>query len=402
VSAPEVRIGVTPLTDCAPIAVAQELGHFAREGLRVTLSREPSWANIRDKLAAGALDAAQTLAPMTLAATLGVGPVHVPTVTGFSLGLGGNGITLSRALVGELLALDPGALDSTASRGRALAALVLRRQVCAESRLRLGTVFPFSMHSYALRYWLASAGIAPGRDVELCVVPPPRMVDALEGGALDGFCVGEPWNTLAAQRGIGALYLAVHELWPRAPEKVLAVTAAWLERNGEAHRALLRALLAAARWCDARENRAELAHLLAARGYVDAPEESLAPSLVGALESPAPGGAPLRDFHAFYEGAANFPWRSHALWIASQMVRWGEIEKPLDLRAACAQIYRADLYREAARDLGLAAPEADERIERLADQPFDPARAAEYATSFALAETRVVAGELRAAQRTRA
>jgi nitrate/nitrite transport system substrate-binding protein len=221
--------------------------------------------------------------------------------------------------------------------------------------------------------------------VRLPVVPPPRLVASLEAGAIDGFCAGEPWNSLAVLRGAGALLFPIHGLWPHAPEKVFGVNARWLEREGETHRALLRALLAAARWCDARENHAALARLLGAERYVAAPEAAILPSLV----------AGLYRFHADH---ANFPWRSHALWIATQMLRWGELEKPLDLRAEAARVYRADLYRAAASDLGLAAPAEDEKTEAVGGEFFDPARAAEYATSFRVAELRVAADELYALQ----
>jgi nitrate/nitrite transport system substrate-binding protein len=245
------------------------------------------------------------------------------------------------------------------------------------------------MHGYELRYWLAAAGIAPNRDVRIPVVPPPLMVAELEAGAIDGFCVGEPWNSLAELRGVGALLVAVEDFWSGAPEKVFGVNARWLERNRETHRALLRALLTAARWCDQLEHRDELARLLSKSVYVDAPRAALLPSLTGA-----------KRFFRFHVGHANFPWRSHAMWMATQMLRWGQIEKPLDIRAAAAHAYRGELHREAAADLGLPVPPNDEKPESFAGSVFDPARAAEYATSFAIAELRVAADELAAAQHT--
>jgi nitrate/nitrite transport system substrate-binding protein len=346
-----VRIGITPLTDCAPIAVAMERGFFAREGLRVELSREPSWANIRDKLAAGALEAAQMLAPMPLAATLGIDPVQHHVVTALSLGLGGNAITLSRPLWSELEALDPRAAEHPLRSGRGLAGIVASRRARGAAPLRLGTVFPISMHSFELRGWLAASGIAPDRDVRILVVPPPRMVAALEDGELDGFCVGEPWNTLAVQRGSGVVASTKHALWNHAPEKVFGVRLEWAEQHPELHRALLRALLEASRWCDESDNRAPLAELLARPAYVGVPADVIAPSLA------APG------FHCFHRYGANFPWRSHAVWMLCQLLRWGQIEKPIDLRRVAAEVYRSDLHREAAADLGLLCPSSDEKLE---------------------------------------
>jgi nitrate/nitrite transport system substrate-binding protein len=230
--------------------------------------------------------------------------------------------------------------------------------------LRFGVVFPVSMHAYELRLWLASAGLAPDRDVRLRVVPPPRMVAELEAGAIDGFCVGEPWSSLAVLRGSGAIALAKHDVWNNAPEKVLGVRLAWAERHPETHRALLRALLRAARWCDEPGNRAELALLLASRRVIDAPPDALLPSLLGELR--VARDAPRRrlpEFHSFHRFAASFPWRSHASWILTQMLRWGQLEKAIDVRATAAAVYWTELHRQAAEEVGIARPDIDEKPE---------------------------------------
>jgi nitrate/nitrite transport system substrate-binding protein len=404
-----LRIGITPLCDSAPIVAAHELGLFGRHGLRVEVSVEPSWANIRDKLAARVLDAAHALAPMPLAATLGVGPLQQPTLTALSLGLGGNAIAVSKPLWRALQEADAAALATPATRGRALARVVAARRAAGAPRLRLATVFPVSMHAYELRYWLAAFGIHPDRDVELCVVPPPRMVERLEAGAVDGFCAGAPWTSVAILRESGVALLSGHDVWQNAPEKVLAVNAAWAEANGETHLALIRALLEAAGWCDEAGNRAELAHLLAA-GWVDAPEPALRDSLAA------------EGMHRFARFAATFPWRSHAAWIVTQMLRWGQLEKPLDVAAIAALVYRSDLYREAAGELGVPCPAQDEKAEGIHDvrwsvarqgggtlelgpdlfidgRRFDPRDPAGYLAGFEIHALRVPIDELAAAQR---
>lgn len=418
----DVRIGMTPLTDSAPIAVAVERGFFAEEGLRVVLSLEPSWANVRDKLAAGALDVAHMLAPMPLAATLGVGPLQLPMGTALSLGLGGNAVTLSLPLWRRMQALAPEAIETTLARGPALARVVAERRAAGAPPLRFATVFPVSMHSYELRFWLASAGLVPDRDVHLRVVPPPRMVAELEAGAIDGFCVGEPWNSVAVHRGSGVIALAKHDLWNNAPEKVLGTTAAWAERNPGTHRALLRALLRAARWCDEPERRPELARLLARRAVPGVPAEALLPSLLGELHV-GPGAATRRvpEFHSFHRFAASFPWRSHAAWIVTQMLRWGQLEKSVDVRATVAQVYWSELHREAAAELGLPRPEIDEKLEGeharawtlagrdgsielgadlfLDGSRFDARRCVEWLRDLAIHQLRVPLDELETAQR---
>jgi nitrate/nitrite transport system substrate-binding protein len=359
---------------------------------------------------------------MAFAATLGAGPHQQPVGTALALGLGGNAITVSLELLRSMEAEGPDALASPAGRAQALAAVVARRRAAGAPPLRLATVFPFSMHAYELRYWLASAGIAPDRDVRLLVVPPPRMVAALETGAIDGFCVGEPWSTVAVLRGSGAVALATHEIWNHAPEKVLGVARDWAERFPETHRALLRALLRAARWCDEPEHRPELARLLAARGYVEAPLEALLPSLVGELRV---GGGEVRripDFHVFHRFAAGFPWRSHAAWILAQMLRWGQLEKPIDVRAAAAEVYWTELHREAAAEVGVPCPASDEKVEGihaatwrvpagggeillgsdlfLDGARFDASRVVQHLREAAVHELRVSLDELAARQRS--
>lgn len=352
---PDLVLGFTPLTDCALLVVALEHGHFERFGLRVTLSSEPSWANIRDKLAAGLLDAAHMLAPMPIASTLGVGPLHQPMVTALSLGLNGNTITVSTELCRSMNEADAPGMETVAGRARALARVVALRRAAGAAPLRFASVFPFSMHAYHLRRWFASAGLRADRDVRVMVVPPGRMVEELEAGAIDGFCVGEPWGSLAVARGSGSSLLATHELWNSAPEKVLGVRREFAERYPETHLALVCALLEAARWCDVRENRPGLARILVDGGYVRAPAKVLE----------------LADFHVFHRYAATFPWRSHAIWIIAEMLRWGQIEKPLDVRAAAASVYRTDVARDAAARLGLAAPLTDEKTEGTHAQPWE-------------------------------
>jgi two-component system, oxyanion-binding sensor len=400
----QLRIGFVPLADCAPLVFAKERGYFRRHGLDVELSREVSWATLRDRVAAGALDAAQMLAPMAFASALGVGGLALPICTGLSLDLDGNAITVSESLHGRLADLDPDALAARPVRAIALRTLIERDRDAGRPPLRFGVVFPHSMHDLELRYWLASAGIDPDRDVLLRVVPPPLMVARLEQGQLDGYCVGEPWNALAEHRGSGRTLVTKHEIWNHSPEKVLGVTEEWLGKHPATHRALLGALLEAAAFVDAPERRLEVAHVIAGESFVDAPVDVLAHSL-GARTAPV-----------FHRNAATHPWTSHGAWVLSQMLRWGTIEKPIDVRALARRVYRPDLHREAATDVGLPAPLADEKIEgahadawqldgataAIAMGPdrffdgvgFDPDRILAYLEGFAVSALRVRLDEL--------
>ncbi|MGH7790648.1 MAG: CmpA/NrtA family ABC transporter substrate-binding protein [Candidatus Binatia bacterium] len=357
-----LRLGFIPLSDCAVLAVAQERGLFRAEGLDVTLSREVSWANLRDKVAIGALDGAQMLAGMPLAASVGIDPVARPLVTAFSLDLNGNAITVSTGLWRRMVAADPEASAQRPMTARALRAVIDDDRRHGRPPLRFAMVYPFATHNYELRYWLAAAGIDPDTDLLLTVVPPPRMVEALERGAIDGFCVGEPWNSAAVRRGRGRIAVTKYEIWNNSPEKVFAVTERFAEERPEVHQALLRALIAAALWTDA--HRLDVARLLADERYVGAPEALVAVSLTGHLHL-APDGerAELADFHVFQRYAANFPWTSHAMWLLAQMLRWGQLAAPVDVLAVARRVYRPDLYREAARATGVAAPDVDLKIE---------------------------------------
>jgi nitrate/nitrite transport system substrate-binding protein len=403
-----LRIGFVPLADCAPIVLAKERGLFRRHGLDVELSREVSWATLRDKVAAGALDAAQMLAPMAFASALGLGGLQLPICTGLSLDLGGNAITVSAALYRRLADADPEALATRPVCASALRELIEQDREAGRPPLRFGIVFPYSTHDLELRYWLASAGIDPERDVSLRVVAPPFMVQRLEDGHLDGYCVGEPWNRLAALRRSGRTLVTKHEIWNHAPEKVLGVAEEWLDRHPATHRALLRALLEAAAWVDAPDHRLEVAHVIAGESFVDAPVAALYDSLATAGRGAA---GPI-----FFRNAATHPWISHAAWLLSQMLRWGYIEKPIDVRATARRVYRPDLHREAAADVGLPAPLVDEKLEGThgsgwmldeASHPiamgpdrffdglhFDPERIIEYLERFAVSSLRVRIDEL--------
>ena len=197
------------------------------------------------------------------------------------------------------------------------------------------------------------------------------MGEALEQGSIDGFCVGEPWSSLAVQRGLGRIAISKYEIWNNSPEKVFAVTETFAEREPRLHQALLRALLEAAAWTDAPENRREVAYILSDTRYVGAPAPLLMGSLTGRVLSSAEGEIDaLPDFHVFHRYAANFPWTSHAVWLLTQMLRWGQIATSIDVMAVARRVYRPDLYREAAHAVGVSAPEVDVKAEGTHSGPW--------------------------------
>lgn len=351
-----VRIGILPLSDAIPIIVARDLGFFYRRGLDVEISLESSWASVRDKLAAGMIDAAQMLAPMPLAASCGLDGIGVAMITALSLNLNGNAITVSRSLFDRMNVDEPDPAQAGAALKRVLDA---DRSVGAPPHV-FAHVYPFSPHHYELRYWLAGCGINPDEDLELVVIPPAQMVAHMREGRIDGFCVGAPWSTQAELDGTGRILVSKHQIWNNSPEKVLGVTEEWANSHPDTHLSLIAALIEAARWLDLPENRDTAARLLTASDYLEADQEILRHSLTPGLSTP--DRDPGLVFHA---GAATFPWRSHAQWYLAQMQRWNHLSATADRKAIAESVYRPDIYRAAARLVGEPAPTEDLKPEGL-------------------------------------
>ncbi len=360
---PRLKVGFIPIIDCAPIVLADELGAFERQGLEVEIRREVSWANVRDKLALGVLDASHILAPLPLAITLGLSSVTVPLVNVMTLEVNGNALTLSQSLWREMEEAAPDLVASGHAPlvARALATVVRKRATSGAPQVVLASVFPYSAQNYMVRLWLSSGGLDPDRDVRLTVVPPPHTVAHLSGGLIDGYCVGEPWNQRSVVLGIGRVALTGLDIWKGMPEKVLGTTEAWAGKHPETLKALIKALLEACQWLDEPGNRAEAARLLASPRYLNTPAEVISRTL------------DLPDFHVFHRNHANFPWRSHADWFLKQMVRWGQASPSIDIEATSDRVYRTDLFRAAAREMGIACPDADRLAPGGHGEPLAPA-----------------------------
>lgn len=271
VEKPNLKLLYLRLTDSAPLIIARELGLFERYGLRVELQRETSWATLRDKLIGGAADAASILAPMPLTLKQTLPQCDEQLLSGLILSCNGNAITLSRTLHDRLDLSD-------GDTGAALKTHIINR-AGGDKPLTFASVYPFASHTLQLRHWLSSAGINPDADVRIVVLPPEQMVEHLRRGDIDGYCVGEPWNTLAVQEGIGVIAAPSNTLMPAMPEKVLAVTRSWHEANPATHLALRAALLDACGWLCNRDRRRDAVGILARPEYLDLPEATIAASL---------------------------------------------------------------------------------------------------------------------------
>ena len=375
-----VRAGFIPLVDCAPIVIAAEKGFAEANGFKLVLSREASWANIRDKMEYGAFECAHMLAPMVIANALRLTHATKPVIAPMVLNQGGSAITVASRVADEMLALDAeNARAGGLGAARAFARVVRARQAGAQAPLMLGMVYPFSSHNYDLRFWLASAGLDPDEDVSLVVIPPPLLAESLAAGRIDGFCVGSPWSSVAVAAGGGRIVATKAELWAHAPEKVLGVRFDFHERNGELLACLIRAVAQAQQWLDVPGNRAEAASILGKPQFVGVDRELIERALQGRLER-APLGVTRADdeFLVFARHHANFPWRSHAMWLMTQMIRWGQVRRPFDMRAVADTVYRPDIYRAATASLGLVAPKSDYRLEGPALDLLDPSAPVDY------------------------
>ena len=324
-----LHLGYVPLTDAAPLIVAAEEGFAAAEDLTIELSREPSWATLRDKLALGHLDGAHLLAPLAIAMAEGLSGAQAPLVVPYVMNLNGNALTVSTALWAEMAGEGACDGDLTAT-ARAFGAAARRRP--ADRPLKVATVFPFSTHSIQLRLFAEAAGLRLHEDLYLTVVPPPAMARTLDHGAIDAFCVGSPWNGVAVDAGAGRIAAFGVDIAPDAPEKVLALPAG---RTGPAA-ALVRALRAAGTWCADPANRERLAALLAAPRHLDLDPAPILRSLAGDL-TVAPDGT-RRAHPRYITFGDGRPSPEQERWLREAM------EPAAPRLPGAAPLFRPDLY----------------------------------------------------------
>lgn len=354
-----VIAGFIPLLDSAVLVAAKEKGFAEREGIALQLIRETSWANIRDRLAVGHFDVAHMLAPMPIAASLNLTSLAVPMLAPMVLGLGGNAITVAIPVWRQMAGFGADPDGDPTSTGSALGKVLSKRRENGYSLLRFGVVHPFSGHAYELRYWLAAAGLDPDTDVEISVLPPQLMADALATGQLDGYCVGEPWNTAAVQAGTGRIATYKQAIWPDSPEKVLGVTRKWANAHPGTLSALMRAISDAADWCARPENLNELAKLLAGPNFLACSPGLCLPALGGDMRLGQNTRKSIPDFLTFSGGARAAPSPAQGVWFFSQMVRWGQAVSDPKADREAAAIFSPALYEEA---LGIGPDEGAQTI----------------------------------------
>ena len=366
-------LGFMALTDCASLVVAATQGFAQPYGLTLNLKRQASWANLRDKLVSGELDAAHSLYGLIYSVHLGIGGVAAsPMAVLMGLNQNGQGINLSHGLQQQGV-ITPEALKGHVHQSR--------------TKLTFAQTFPTGTHAMWLYYWLASQGIHPLQDVNSVVVPPPQMVAHLQAGRIDGLCVGEPWCASAVQQNQGFTLATSQAIWPDHPEKVLGCTQAFADAYPNTARVLVMAILEASRFIEqSRENRRSTAQLLSASEYLDAPVACIEPRLLGHYDDGL--GNHWQDPHAlrfFADGEVNLPYLSDGMWFMTQFRRWGLLREDPDYLGVARQVQQLALYRQAAEALGINAGDSDMRRSQLLDgKTWDGSDPAGYARSFHL------------------
>lgn len=353
-----LRIGFLPIVDAALPILAREFGFAEDEGLDLSLVRDFSWATVNDRLLYGQSDAAHLLAPLAIATTLGLGRPPAPISVPFVLGLNGNAITLRPELAAQVTTI--GQPDDISAVGLRLAEAVRT----SPRKLRFGVVHRYSSHDYMLRYWLRGSGISPETDVDIVTVAPPFTADALAHGEIDGICVGEPWGSVAVDRGVGVIVAVTSQIWLRGVEKVLAMRADRMNAEPEITQALIRALYRAGTAFVDPARLDAICNILARPEYLDN-----SPALIRRAVSDhivfAKGADPVAipNFMFQHREAANFPWVSQAAWLYAQMCLAGHaVPDPTDY-ARAQSVFRPDIYRAALRPLGVPLPGASSKLE---------------------------------------
>lgn len=368
----EVKIGFIPLTDCSSVVMASVMGFDKKYGIKITPSKEASWAGVRDKLANGELHAAHVLYGLVYGLHLGIGGPKKDMAVLMTINNNGQAITLSNALK------DKGAVD-----GASLAKLIAKK----DKDYIFAQTFPTGTHAMWLYYWLASHGINPLYDVKTITVPPPLMVTNMRMGRIDGCCVGEPWNNRAIIDGIGFSVASSQDIWPDHPEKVLATTACWANRHPNTARALVAAVLEASRWIDASlANKQKTAEVIARPPYVDTDTEVIAARMLGRYQNGlGKSWDDKRHMKFFADGAVNFPYLSDGMWFMTQHKRWGLLDEHPDYLAVARRVNRIEIYRQAAEQVGASLPSSAMRdcclIDGVRWNGSDPEG---YAASFAV------------------
>jgi len=380
-------LGYIALIDASPLVIAKEKGYFAKHGMAdVEVSKQASWGATRDNLVLGGerngIDGAHILTPMPYLISTGkVTQNNVPTPMYLvaRLNLDAQAISVANEYQDLKVGLDASPLKAAFEKKKA-----------DGKEVKVAMTFPGGTHDLWIRYWLAAGGIDPDKDVSTIVVPPPQMVANMKVGNMDAFCVGEPWNEQLVNQKIGFTACATGEVWSKHPEKALGLRAEWVDRNPKAARALLMAVMEAQQWCDKPENKQELAEIVGKRQWFNVPVADIIGRLKGDINY---GNGRVekatRQYMKFWQDQASYPFKSHDAWFVTEDIRWGKFDATTDINGLVDKVNREDIWRDAARTLGVAAADIPASASRGKEtffdgKVFDPADPLTYLKSLTI------------------
>jgi nitrate/nitrite transport system substrate-binding protein len=385
-------LGYIALTDSAPLIIAKEKGLFAKHGVAdVEVMKQASWGAMRDNLVLGGasngIDGAHILTPMVYLISTGkVTQNNAPTPMYVlaRLNLDCQGISVSNEYKDLKVGVNAAALKAAFAKKKA-----------EGKEVKVAVTFPGGTHDLWMRYWLASAGIDPDKDVSTIVVPPPQMVANMKVGNMDAFCVGEPWNEQLVNQGVGYTACTTGEIWSKHPEKALGLRAEWVDKNPKAAKALIAAVLEAQQWCDKMENKPELAEIVGRRQWFNVPVTDIIGRLKGDINY---GNGRVekgtKQGMKFWRDFASYPFKSHDAWFVAENMRWGKFDPKTDIKALVDKVNREDLWREAAKSIGVPAKEIPTSTSRGKEtffdgKVFDPENPAAYLKSLSIKRVEV-------------
>jgi nitrate/nitrite transport system substrate-binding protein len=387
---PEVtaaKLGFIALTDSAALIIAKEKGLFAKYGMPdVEVAKQASWGATRDNLVLGGeangIDGAHILTPMpylmeTGKITQNKQPVAMSILA--RLNLDSQAISVASQYAETGVQLDASRLKAAFAAKKA-----------AGEEVKVAMTFPGGTHDLWIRYWLAAGGIDPDKDVSTIVVPPPQMVANMKVGNMDAFCVGEPWNEQLVNQGIGFTACTTGEIWKGHPEKAFSMRSEWIDKNPNAAKALMMAVMEAQQWCDSMDNKEEMAKILGKRQWFNVPPKDVLGRLKGNINYGNGRVAEGTDLYMkFWQGHASYPFKSHDLWFLTENIRWGKFAPDTDTRALVDKVNREDIWRAAAKDLGVAAADIPASTSRGKEtffdgKVFDPENPSAYLESLSI------------------
>jgi nitrate/nitrite transport system substrate-binding protein len=351
----QLKIGFIPITCATPIIMAEPLGFYRNHGLEAEVIKTAGWAVIRDKAVNKEYDAAHMLSPMPLAITLGAGAAAQPWSMAAIENINGQAITLAMKHKDKR--------DPKQWRG-----------------MKFAVPFDYSMHNYLLRYYLAEAGLDPDTDIQIRSVPPPEMVANLRADNIDGFLGPDPFNQRAVFDGAGFIHILSKEIWDGHPCCAFAASRAFATEMPNTFHALLKSIIDATAYASKAENRKAIAEAIAPANYLNQPVTVVEQVLTGTY---ADGLGNIQKVPERIDFAP-YPWQSMAVWILTQMKRWGQVKGDLDYKAIAEQVFLATDAGKIMRELGLAVPETSYRSVQIMGKTFDPAQPQAYLDSFAI------------------